>query len=97
MPQNLYNPKTEIFGVDISEEQINYAKVAAEKSNFNINYLVSPAESTGLSDHRFDCITAAQCFGYFNRAVMKTEIKRMLKPNGRFIKIYITYFDLSEE
>ncbi len=91
LPQNMYNPKAEIFGVDISEEQINYAKLKAAKNGWHINYIVSPAEKTRLPAHRFDCITAAQCFWYFEREAMQSEIKRLLKPNGKFIKIYLTY------
>ena len=91
LPQNLYNPKADITGVDISEEQIALAKHNADKNGRNINYIVSPAESTGLPDGSFDCITAAQCFWYFERETMKAEIKRLLKPNGKFIKIYLTY------
>lgn len=91
LPQNLYHPKAEITGVDISAEQIRYAKLIAEKNGFHINYIVSPAECTGLPSHCFDCITAAQCFWYFDRETMKAEIKRLLKPNGKFIKMYLTY------
>ncbi len=91
LPQNMYNTNAEITGVDISEEQINYAKLTAEKNGWSINYFVAPAEKTGLPSHRFDCITAAQCFWYFDRETMKAEIKRLLKPNGKFIKIYLTY------
>ncbi len=91
LPQNLYNPKAEIVGVDISEEQINYAGLTAEKNGLNISYIVSPAEKTGLPSHSFDCITAAQCFQYFDRETMKSEIRRLLKPNGKFIKIYMDW------
>lgn len=91
LPQNLYNPKAEIFGVDIAKEQITFAKHNADKHGWSIHYIVSPAESTGLPDSSFDCITAAQCFWYFDRETIKSEIKRLLKPNGKFIKIYLTY------
>lgn len=91
LPQNMYNPKAEITGVDISGEQINYAKLKAAENGWNINYIVSPAEKTGLPSYSLDCITAAQCFWYFDRETMKSEIKRLLKPNGKFIKIYLTY------
>lgn len=91
LPQNLYNEKASITAVDISEEQINYARLKAHEHGWNINYMVSPAESTGLSDNSFDIITAAQCFWYFDREKMISEIKRMLKPGGKFIKVYLTY------
>ena len=91
LPQNLYNPKAEIFGADIAEEQIRFAKENAEKNGFNINYITAPAEKTGLPDNSFDCITAAQCFWYFDREAMKCEIKRMLKSGGKFIKVYMDW------
>ncbi|MBR1763381.1 MAG: methyltransferase domain-containing protein [Eubacterium sp.] len=91
LPRNLYNPMAEITGIDISKEQINFARLNAEKSGFNINYFASPAERTGLPDKSFNYITAAQCFGYFDREIMKAEIKRLLKPNGRFIKVYLDW------
>lgn len=96
LPQNLYNKNAKITAVDITEEQIHYARLNAEKNGWDINYLVSPAESTGLPDNSFDTITAAQCFWYLNREKMIAEIKRMLKPNGKFIKVYMAY-TLDEE
>jgi SAM-dependent methyltransferase len=91
LPKNLYNPKAAITGVDISEEQIAFAKREAEKSGRNINYIVSPAESTGLPGNSFDIITAAQCFWYFDREKMRSEIKRLLKPGGKFVKIFMNW------
>ena len=76
LPQNLYNEKAEITGVDISEKQILLARESAKKSERNINYLVSYAEATGLPDNSFDTITAAQCFWYFDRDKIKAEICR---------------------
>ena len=67
LPQNLYNKNADITGVDISEEQIEFARQAAEKAEQSIRYFVSPAESTGMPDNSLDCITAAQCFWYFDR------------------------------
>ncbi|MBQ3904073.1 MAG: methyltransferase domain-containing protein [Eubacterium sp.] len=92
LPQNLYNPNAKITGVDISEEQIRYAK----QQNGNISYIVSPAENTCLPDNSFDSITAAQCFWYFDREAMKKEIRRLIKPGGKFIKIYLTWLKEDE-
>lgn len=91
LPKNMYNPRASITGVDITEEQIEYARKYANDNGLKINYLVAPAEKTNLPDHSFDCITAAQCFFYFDREVMQREIKRLLKPNGKFIKVHLTY------
>ncbi len=91
LPKNLYNPKSEIIGADISAQQISFAKSYAEKNNMNIRYTVSAAEDTGLPDNSFDVITAAQCFQYFDRERIIPEIRRMLKPDGKFILIFMDW------
>lgn len=91
LPKNMYNENAKITAVDISAEQISFAKSEAAKNGWNIDYIVSSAESTGLADKSFDVITAAQCFWYLDREKMQSEIKRLLKPNGKFIKVYLTY------
>ena len=91
LPQNLYNPNARITGIDISEQQIRYARENAKKHGWNIRYFAAPAEETGLPDKSFDFITAAQCFWYFDREKMRGEIKRLLKPNGTFIKVYLDF------
>lgn len=91
LPQNMYNTNAEIYGEDIAKEQIEYAKKKAAENGWNINYIVSPAESTNLPDNKFNAITAAQCFGYFDRDKMQLEIKRMLKPGGVFIKVFLEF------
>ena len=91
LPQNLYNPHADITAVDISAEQINFAKQNAQKNNQRINFITAPAENTRLPDNSFDCITAAQCFGYFDREVIKTEISRLIRKNGIFIKVFIDW------
>lgn len=91
LPKNLYNPKSQIIGADISAEQIAFAKAEAAANGWNIHYMVSPAESTGLPDHSFNMITAAQCFFYFDRDKMQKEIPRLLKTGGTFIKIFMDF------
>ncbi len=91
LPKRLYNPNAEITGVDISPEQIAYAKAAAAENGWKIRYFAAPAERTGLPDRSFDTVTAAQCFWYFDRETMQTELRRLLKPGGRFIKIFMDW------
>ena len=87
LPKNLYNSQAQITGADIAEEQIRFAREEAARNGWKIRYIVSPAEKTGLPDHSFDTITAAQCFWYFDREVMRAELRRLLRPGGTFIKI----------
>ncbi|MBE6741329.1 MAG: methyltransferase domain-containing protein [Ruminococcaceae bacterium] len=91
LPKHMYNENARIIGIDISDEQIKYAQKLAKENNQRITYLACPAESTGLEAHSVDAITAAQCFWYFDKEVIKSEIQRLLKPNGLFIKVYLTW------
>lgn len=92
LPLNMFQHGAEITGIDISSEQINAAKALSDdKRAENVNFLVSPAESTPFDDNSFDCITAAQCFWYFDRNKIINEIKRIIKPDGVFVKIYMSY------
>ena len=95
LPKNLYNPNACIVGADLSEEQIRFAKAEAEENGWAIAYLAAPAEETGLPDRSFDTITAAQCFWYFDREKMRAELRRLLKPGGRLIKIAMDW-DLAD-
>lgn len=92
LPFNLHIKGANITGIDISEEQIKTAKILASENNIhNVNFLVSPAETTPFEDYSFDCITAAQCFWYFDKNKVIDEIKRLVKPSGVFVKIYMSY------
>ncbi len=92
LPFNLCHNGAEVTGVDISEAQIEAAKnIALEREIENVHFMTSPAENTGFADNSFDCITAAQCFWYFDREKIISEIKRILKPGGVFVKIYMSY------
>lgn len=83
LPLNLYSYGSDIKAIDISESQIAAAKIlAAKKGADNIEFSVSPAEETSFEDNSFDCITAAQCFWYFDREKIISEIKRLLNAWG---------------
>ena len=91
LPKNMYAPDVKIVGADISEEQIAFARKEAEESGRDITYIVAPAEQTELEAHSFNAVTAAQCFFYFDREKMKTELRRLTKPGGIFIKIFMNW------
>lgn len=92
LPFNLYKNGANITGVDISKEQIRFAnELSAEKNIKNVRFLVSPAETMPFNDNSFDSITAAQCFWYFDRDKIISEIKRLIRRGGVFVKIYMSY------
>lgn len=91
LPLNLRGHGAEIVGTDVSAPQINAAEAAAQEKGADVRFLVSPAETLPFADNSFDCVTAAQCFWYFEREKAIAEICRVLKPNGLFVKVYLTY------
>ena len=90
LPRNLADCGAGIIGIDISADQIREA-IALSADFPNITYRVCPAERTGLPDGSLDSITACQCFWYFDPQTLVSEIRRLLVPGGRFIKILMSW------
>lgn len=97
LPRAMYPHGANWVGADITAEQIAFAKQLAAKGNMQIDFCVAPAEHTGFKDNSFDVITACQCFGYFDREKALAEIHRLLKPNGRFLILYMAWLPLESE
>ncbi len=66
-----------VVATDASPEQIALAQGPA-----NIEFRVSPAESSGLPDESVDLITAAQALHWFDAGVFFREVQRVLVPRG---------------
>ena len=90
IPRGLAAYSANITATDISKEQIRQA-VALSKSFDNITYKVCSAEEMTEPDNYFDVITACQCFWYFDPKIIVPKIKQMIKPNGMFLKLYMSY------
>lgn len=98
LPINLCHTGASFIATDISENQIIYGKkLADEKRIENIGFKVCSAEDTGFEDNSFDVVTAAQCFQYFNADRATDEIRRILKPNGLFCKIFMDWMPFEDE
>jgi SAM-dependent methyltransferase len=66
-----------VLGTDISAAQL-----ASAPAYPNIEYRVTPAETSGLPDHSADLITVAQALHWFDLPAFYTEVQRVLKPHG---------------
>ncbi len=98
LPINLSHTGAQFTATDISENQIEFGKHLVKEKNIpNISYKVCPAENTGFPDNSFDVVTAVQCFHYFNAEKAAEEIKRILKPNGIFCKIFMDWLPFEDE
>lgn len=50
--------------------------------------VMASAENTGLPEHSFELITAAQAFHWFDAERFRDECRRMLKPDGRLAIVF---------
>ena len=67
----------QVIGIDASAEQI-----ASAQSNERVQYLVAPAEASGLAARSCDALTVAQALHWFDLPGFYSEAKRVLKPRG---------------
>jgi 2-polyprenyl-3-methyl-5-hydroxy-6-metoxy-1,4-benzoquinol methylase len=85
LPRNMYRYGAKWKGIDISENQIEYAKKLSR--GMDIEYYALSAENINFSDNSFDIITACQCFWYFNHEKIMPNLHRMLNANGRIVAL----------
>ena len=91
IPRNMYGYGGDWIGIDISENQIAYAKRLSQDAGMNIRYDVSSAEDIDYPDESFDVVIACQCFMYFNKDIILPKIHRMLKTDGHFAILFMAW------
>lgn len=95
LPRNLYAYGAKWTGIDISENQIEQAKLLSE--GLDIEYYSMPIEKLNFPDNSFDVITACQCFWYFNHEIVMPKFFKMLKPEGRILILYMAWLPFEDE
>ena len=90
--RELANHFKQVFGTDISENQLKHAV-----QQDNISYLVEPSERSSFGDHVFDLITVAQAIHWFQFDAFYLEVKRTLKPGGIFAAIGYGIMQIDEK
>jgi SAM-dependent methyltransferase len=75
-----------VIGIDPSADMLKQAEW-----NENVEYRKSPAERTPFRDGRFDLVTVAQAFHWFDRAAFLAEAHRLLRAYG-WLLIYTSCF-----
>lgn len=95
LPRNLYAYGAKWTGIDISENQIEQAKLLSE--GLDIEYYCMPIEKLNFLDNSFDVITACQCFWYFNHEIVMPKFFKMLKPEGRILILYMAWLPFEDE
>ena len=89
LPRNMYQYGAKWIGTDISDKQIEKAKIMS--AGMDIDYYTMPAEKLQFSEHSFDVITACQCFWYFKHEKIMPVLHRLLKPSGRILLLYMAW------
>lgn len=95
LPRNLYAYGAKWTGIDISENQIEQAKLLSK--GLDIEYYSMPIEKLNFPDNSFDVITACQCFWYFNHEIVMPKFFKMLKPEGRILILYMAWLPFEDE
>lgn len=91
VPRSMYKYGAEWIGSDVSENQIEQAKLIAESENMKIDFIVSAAEDIDFPDEYFDVITACQCFFYFDYDVVIPKLAKLLKKGGRLVILFMAW------
>ncbi len=86
-----------VSGIDLANGQIEQAKQLSQKQNLEIDFQVSSAESLPFDDQTFDCVTANQCFMYFDFEKTLLEVKRVLKPDGVLMVSHFSWLPRIDE
>ncbi len=80
----------DVTALDRSEPLMEQAREMDREAQVAVNYVVAPAEETGLDAATFDLITAGQCWHWFDRPRAAAEARRLLNAGGRLV---IGHFD----
>jgi demethylmenaquinone methyltransferase/2-methoxy-6-polyprenyl-1,4-benzoquinol methylase len=84
-------PKGSVTGADFCEEMLERAKIKAGSRHRNTTFILADAKKVPFPDNTFDAVTVA--FGMRNipdTGLALEEIKRVLKPGGKFICLELT-------
>lgn len=89
LPRNMYQYGAKWIGTDISQNQIEQAKLLAAEKGMDIEFYTCPAEEVNYKDNTFDVITVCQCIWYLDAKAIAGKFARMLKPGGKLLILYM--------
>ena len=85
------------FKIYTTLKEFEALKEPAQKSGMDIKFEAVSAENVNAPDNTYDVITACQCFWYFDHKIVMPELKRMLKPDGRLLLLYMAWLPFEDE
>jgi SAM-dependent methyltransferase len=84
-------------GIDIAEAQLATARSLALQAGLAVDFYRAPAEAVPFADGAFDCITANQCWLYFDRAKAIAEARRLLRTGGLLVTSHFSWLPRLDE
>ena len=97
LPRNLYQYGADWTGIDISENQIEQAKLLAQKADMKINFMAVSAENIMFSEKTFDVVTSCQSFFYFDHKKITPVLSHILKEQGKLLILYMAWLPFEDE
>lgn len=95
IPRNMYRYGAKWIGIDISENQIEQAKLLSDGQD--IEYYAHSAENLDFPENSFDVITACQCFWYFNHELIMPKLHRILRKDGRILILCMAWLPFEDK
>lgn len=83
-----------VMGLDIADKLIAQAKLLDAEAGVTVDYIIKPAEETGLPDMSVDMVMAGQCWHWFDHIRTLAEVKRILTDDGVLIIAYLDWIPL---
>jgi SAM-dependent methyltransferase len=86
-----------VAGTDIAHNQITKAIRLATDEALNAEFHIASSETQPFPDASFDCITAMQCWLYFDQEKTIAEAQRLLKPAGVLMTSHFSWLPRKSE
>lgn len=84
-----YYPNCEVYGVDLDENHIEFAKEKAKELGLEINYMTGDATSLPFENESFDIIFSHTLVEHLPFDQFISEQKRLLKNNGKLVSMHV--------
>ncbi|MGN0604426.1 MAG: class I SAM-dependent methyltransferase [Oscillospiraceae bacterium] len=97
IPRNMYHYGAKFTGTDISKNQIEQAKLLAEKEGKDIRFICCPTEKLDFPDESFDAVTACQCFFYFDHDITAPKLAKLLCEGGKLAVLYMGWLPFEDK
>ena len=78
-------PTCEVYGIDLDDGHIKYAKAQSKKLNIDVNYFVADVKHLPFEDNSFDIVFSHTLIEHLPFDDFIQEQKRVLKANGKLV------------